>query len=145
MQLCAVRAAIASRRDSLALALHQTQSRPQFGIDSGQPAYGGYGRRGIYPAYRPRVAAEEPAEDVTTAESLSAAAERLDDLALAVSYLRTAIDRTAPAQRPPLKRRLDALTVEQQRRAANTARQPVIKDVIEQGGIVRPRLPRSAQ
>jgi tetratricopeptide (TPR) repeat protein len=144
-RLGAVRAAIASRRDSLALALHQTQSRPQFGIDSGQPAYGGYGRRGIYPVYRPRAAAEEPAEDVTIAESLSSAAERLDDLALAISYLRTAIDRTAPAQRPPLKRRLDALTAEQQRRAANASRQPMIKDVIEQGGIVRPRLPRSAQ
>lgn len=79
------------------------------------------------------------------AESLSAAAERLDDLALAISYLRTAIDRTAPAQRSPLTRRLDALTAEQHRRAANAARQPVIKDVIEQGEIVRPRLPRSAQ
>jgi len=144
-RLGAVRAAIASRRDSLSLALHQTQSRPQFGFDSGQPAYGGYGRRGTYPVYRPRAVAEEPAEDVTIAESLSAAAERLDDLALAIGYLRTAIDRTAPPQRPPLKRRLDALTAEQQRRAANIARQPVIKDVIEQGGIVRPRLLRSAQ
>ena len=82
---------------------------------------------------------------MTIAESLSAAAEHLDDLALAISYLRNAIDRTAPEQRPPLKRRLDALTAEQQRRAANAARQPVIKDVIEQGEIVRPRLPRSAQ
>ena len=140
----AVLVALALRRDSLALALHQTQSRPQFGFDSELPAYG-YSRRGIYPVYRPRAAAEESAEDPSIAESLSAAAERVDDLALAVSYLRTAIDGTAPAQRPPLTRRLDALTAEQQRRAANAARQPAIKDVIEQGAIVRPRILGSAQ
>jgi hypothetical protein len=38
---------------------------------------------------------------------------------------------------------LDAVTAELRRRATNTARQPVIKNIIEQEQVVRPRIPRS--
>jgi hypothetical protein len=79
------------------------------------------------------------------ADSLAAAAERLDDLTTAQSYLRTAIELRPAAQRDALTARLNALTAEQDRRAKNAARQPVIKNVIEQDQVVRARIPRSAQ
>jgi hypothetical protein len=79
------------------------------------------------------------------AESLAAAAERLDDLGAAKRFLRAAIDLRPPAQRDALTRHADSLAAEQDRRAKNTARQPSIKNVIEQSEIVRPRIPRSAQ
>jgi hypothetical protein len=40
---------------------------------------------------------------------------------------------------------LNAIIAEQDRRATNAARQPVIKNVIEQDQVVRARIPRSAQ
>jgi hypothetical protein len=61
-----------------------------------------------------------------------------------VSHLRTAIDLHAPAERAPLERHLDELMAEQNRRAQNAVRQPMIKDVIEQDQLVRPRILRSA-
>jgi cellulose synthase operon protein C len=79
------------------------------------------------------------------ADSLAAAAERLDDLTTAQSYLRTAIELRPPGQRDALTARLNALIAEQNRRASNAARQPVIKNVIEQDQVVRARIPRSAQ
>jgi cellulose synthase operon protein C len=79
------------------------------------------------------------------AESLAAAAERLDDLPTAQNYLRTALSLRPPDQRAALTTRLKALQAELDRRAQNTARQPVIKNVIEQEQIVRARIPRSAQ
>jgi hypothetical protein len=79
------------------------------------------------------------------ADSLAAAAERLDDLTTAQSYLRTAIELRPPGQRDALTARLNALIAEQNRRASNASRQPVIKNVIEQDQVVRARIPRSAQ
>ena len=82
------------------------------------------------------------------AESLAAAAERLDDLNVAQSHLRTAIDLRQGVnnpQRDALVRHLNQLTAEQDRRIKNAARQPVIKNVVEQDQRVRPRIPRSAQ
>jgi Flp pilus assembly protein TadD len=118
VRLGALRAAIALGRDSLSLALEQAGSAEM------------------------RLTGEEHA---AIAESLAAAAERLDDLDTAMSYLRTAIDLRPPAGREALQRHLDALVAEHDRRAQNAARQPVIKNVIEQDQVVRPRIVRSAQ
>ncbi len=79
------------------------------------------------------------------AESFAEAAERLDDLNAAQSYLRIAIDSRPPDQRADLTAKMDALTAEMDRRTKNAARQPVVKNVIEQDQIVRARILRSAQ
>ena len=79
------------------------------------------------------------------AESLAAAAERIDDLQTAQNYLRSAINLRPQDQREALTAKLNALTAELDRRAKNAARQPVIKNVIEQDQMVRARIPRSAQ
>jgi hypothetical protein len=79
------------------------------------------------------------------AESLAAAAERLDDLQTAQSYFRRAINLRPEAQQAALTAKLNAITAELDRRAKNAARQPMIKNVIEQDQIVRARTPRSAQ
>ena len=149
----ALRAALSLRRDSLALALEQ-------GAASAQPEYNAevpyYRRRGRYLPYRqpgaasvlPQAELTDP-ERATLAESLAAAAERLDDLIAAQSHLRAAIDLrptgAKDAERDALVRHLNELVAEQDRRAKNAARQPVVKDVIEQDQRVRPRIPRSAQ
>ena len=153
VRLGALRAALALRRDSLALALEQ--GRPQ-----GQTEYNAevpyYNRRGRYSPHRPPGAASilpqtqltDP-ERATLAESLAAAAERVDDLNSAQSHLRAAIDLRAAHQnegeRAALVRHLNQLVAEQDRRVKNAARQPVIKNVIEQDQRVRPRIPRRAQ
>jgi len=84
-------------------------------------------------------------ERAAIAESLAAAAERLDDLDAARSHLRVAINLRALAEREALARHLNELIAEQDRRAKNAARQPAIQDVIEQDHAVRPRISRSAQ
>jgi tetratricopeptide (TPR) repeat protein len=151
VRLGAMRAAIALRRDSLALALDQSPEQPQMGF-GGAPYYT---RRGRYSPYRPETASVLPQAQLTgdergtLAESLAAAAERLDDLNTAQSYLRQAIALRPPpnqsdAQRDALTLKLDALIAEQNRRAQNAARRPVVKNVIEQDQVVRPRIPRSA-
>jgi cellulose synthase operon protein C len=107
-----LQAALALRRDNLALAL-----APQLNEED-------------------RGAISEP---------LAAAAERVDDLAAAQNYLRVAIGLRPPDQRPALTRKLDAVTAEQDRRAKNATRQPMIKNVIEQDHVVLARIPGSAQ
>src|ERR1019366_9075270 len=91
-----VGAARESRRDSLSLALEQ--GRPQTPTESNaEVPY--YNRRGRYSPYRQQGAASvlpqaeltDP-ERATLAESLAAAAERMDDLNSAQSHLRAAID-----------------------------------------------------
>ena len=77
-------------------------------------------------------------------EALAAAAERLDDLKAAQSYLGLAIQLRPPNQRDSLQRKVQMLTSELQRRSKNAARQPVVKTVIEQDIVVRPRILRSA-
>jgi tetratricopeptide (TPR) repeat protein len=153
VRLGALRAALGSRRDSLSLALEQ--GRPQTPTESNaEVPY--YNRRGRYSPYRQQGAASvlpqaeltDP-ERATLAESLAAAAERMDDLNSAQSHLRAAIDlRPAhqnDAERDALVGHWNQLVAEQDRRAKNAARQPVVKDVIEQDQRVRPRIPRSAQ
>jgi hypothetical protein len=150
--LGALRAALALRRDSLALALEQGRPQAQTEYNAEVPYYN---RRGRYSPYRqPGAASVLPQaeltdqERATIAESLAAAAERLDDLNAAQSHLRTAIDLRQGVnnpQRDALVRHLNQLTAEQDRRIKNAARQPVIKNVVEQDQRVRPRIPRSAQ
>ena len=153
VRLGTLRASLALRRDSLALALEQ--GRPQAPTEySAEVPY--YKRRGRYSPYRqPGAAAVLPQTQLTDqeraaiAESLAAAAERVDDLNSAQSHLRAAIDlRQAhqnDAERDALVRHLNQIVAEQNRRVKNAARQPVIKNVIEQDQRVRPRIPRSAQ
>ena len=119
-RLGTLRAAIALRRDSLALALQQTQLQPEGAFYDGVPVYG---PRPRYMAYRPvplsPVSPESSLTDeerASIAESLAAAAERLDDLATAQDYIRTAMGLHPEAQRAPLQRKLDALVAEQNRR-----------------------------
>ena len=152
VRLGALRAALALRRDSLALALEQGRPQAQTEYNAEVPYYN---RRGRYSPYRqPGAASVLPQaeltdqERATIAESLAAAAERLDDLNAAQSHLRTAIDLRQGVnnpQRDALVRHLNQLTAEQDRRIKNAARQPVIKNVVEQDQRVRPRIPRSAQ
>jgi hypothetical protein len=115
-RLGALEAAIAQRRDSLALALEQTEIKQL-----------------------------TPAKRASIAEALAAAAERLDELKVAQSHLQLAIDLLPPGERAGLVRRRDALAAEQERRAKNAARQPAIRNVVEQDQIVRPRMNRRSQ
>jgi len=156
VRLGTLRAAIALRRDSLALALEQAGAQG-VGLNEGlNEEVHFYRRHGRYRSYRqPGAASVLPEIELTgeeraaIAESLAAAAERLDDLNTAQSYLRAAIDLRPPnptdSRRDALQRRLDALIAEQARRAKNAARQPVIKNVIEQDQLVRPRIPMNSQ
>ena len=149
VRLGALRAAIALRRDSLSLALEQARAETRIGLTAEVPYYT---RRGRYVPYRQSAPASVlPQIQLTDedraliAESLAAAAERLDDLNAAQSHLQAAIDLRPTDRRDALIRKLDALAAEQDRRVKNAARQPVIKNVIEQDQVVRPRIPRSAQ
>ena len=116
-RLGALRAAIALRRDSLSLSLEETRALAQL----------------------------SDRERAAIAESLAAAAERLDDLDAAQAHLRAAISLTPQGQNDALNQKLSALTAEQDRRTENAARRPAIKNIIEQSQIVRPRILRSTQ
>ncbi len=148
VRLGTLRAALALHRDSLALALARTDGQQEV---FNQPMSDYRFRRRYMPFRQPGVAAALPpvqltaAEQVTLAQSLAAAAERLDDLSTAGSYLRSAIDLSPPTARETLQHRLDGLTAEQDRRAQNAAHQPAVKSAIEQDHVVRPRILRSAQ
>ena len=144
----ALRAAIALRRDSLALAIQQPQAQQEsqfYGVPYYNPRrrYLPYRTFPLHPALPENSLTGE--ERASIDEQLAAAAERLDELATAQNYLRSAIGLRPEAQRAPLQRKLDALTAEMARRATNAARQPAVKNVIEQGQVVRPRIPRSEQ
>jgi hypothetical protein len=76
---------------------------------------------------------------------LGQAAERLNDLPAALDYLRIAIRLASRDQRDALTAKLNALQAEQDRQNRNIARQPVIKNVIEQKEIVNARIPGGAQ
>ena len=144
VQAGALRAALVARRDSIALALAQTltPARNLYGYSGGHE----YERwRQSTPVLRLQQAQLPDADKVSLAESLSAAAERLDDLTVAQQYLRIAADLRPAQQRDPLERKLKSLAAEEHRRSENAVRQPVVKDVIEQGRVVRPRLVGRAQ
>jgi hypothetical protein len=152
VRLGTLRAAIALPRDSLALALVQAGALG-VGFNEGlNEEVHFYRRHGRYQSYRqPGAASVLPEIQITAderasiSESLAAAAERLDDLNTAQSYLRTAIELHKASQsggaHDALQPRLDALIAEQERRTRNAARQPVIRDVIAQDQVVRPRIP----
>ncbi len=129
VRLGALRAALAAGRDSLALAIEQARPQPQ----------------SQFRANPPQETQLTDAERTSLAESLAAAAERLDDLRTAQNHLRTALNLLPPNRRAALERRVAALAAEMQRRAKNTARQPAVQNVIEQDHVVRPRILRSAQ
>ena len=128
----ALRAALAVRRDSFALALEQAQPNVP------------YRRPGAPPILQTGLTTEERA---VIEESLAGAAERLDELSVADNHLITAINLRPPqgdVQREALVRRRAALLAEQDRRAKNAARRPLVKDVIEQSRIVSSRILRGA-
>jgi len=120
VRLGALRAALALQRDNLALAIEQ----------AGQ-------------AFPPPKLSDS--ERAALEEALSRAAERVQDLSSAERYLRTAISLTPAASRAALNTRLNGLVAEATRRASNAARQPLVKDVIEQDRTVRPRISGGAQ
>ncbi len=122
MRAGVIHAALARRRDSLAIAIDkQPLERP--GANDGF--------------------ADNDRADVLLA--LADAAERLDELAWAESYLRPAVQLVAQERRGAVEAKLKLLVAEQGRRAQNASRQPVIQNAIEQDRVVRPRLTRSAQ
>jgi Flp pilus assembly protein TadD len=136
----AVFAALALRRDHLALALDQVGAQLRNRYRNGYVSY--RLPDDMLPTPRPR---HTDAEKASLAEALAAAAERIDDLNAARTHLRTAIDLLPADRKDELQRKLDALAAEQHRRATNSARQPAVKNAIEQTQVVRPRIPRSAQ
>ncbi len=77
--------------------------------------------------------------------SLAQAGERLNDLPAALDYLRIAIRLASRDQRDALTTKLNVLQAEQDRLNRNIARQPVIKNVIEQKEIVNARIPGGVQ
>ena len=140
VRLGALRSAIELRRDNLALALDQARPQPAFEFNQG---FRFNNRAAAYrPIAAPRASLTD-AENASLAESLAAAAERVDDLATAQAQLRAAIGLRPPTERDALVAKLDSVTAELARRAKNAARQPSIKDVIEQDRVVGPRIPRS--
>lgn len=147
VRLGAVRAALGLGRDSLALAFEHGGALAKPESDAEVPYYG---RRYSPYGKLASVLSQAGLTDQETAailESLAAAAERLDDLNAAQAHLRAAIDLrpgAKNAQHEALVRHLDHLVAEQDRRAKNAARQPAIKNVVEQDQRVGPRIARSA-
>jgi len=132
----AIFAAAELHRDNLALAMDEAGAQLR-------NVYGGYQPPGTtVPPPRPEPA---DAQKAMIEEALAGAAERIGDLLAALRHLHTAIDLGPPDRRDSLERKLDALNAEQNRRAANTARLPAVKNAIEQTQVVRPRILRSAQ
>jgi tetratricopeptide (TPR) repeat protein len=140
-----LRAALALRRDSLALALEQGRAQPQFGFN---PGFRYYGRRSDFARYvlpQPPVGLQvSDPEHSATEEALSGAAERLGELDVAQTHLLAAIRLRPENERDALVARSNALVAELRRREQNAARRPIVKDGIDQDRAVRPRL-RSIQ
>ena len=146
-RLGALRAEIALMHDSAALALAGPAGEPEREYGGDSPPYR---RRWRYrgepvpaPALLPEVSMRDE-ERASLADGLAGAAERLDDLAAAQSWLRAAIGLQPADRRAPLERRARAFTAELARRTLNASRQPVVKNAIEQDQVVRPRAQRSA-
>ncbi|MBV9504307.1 MAG: tetratricopeptide repeat protein [Acidobacteriia bacterium] len=149
----AVEAALWVQQDGLALALAQglsftQQQQPYVPQDFRAGIFprrfnGGFSRAFVGPITPAPVL--PAAERAALSESLAAAAERLDDLAAAQNYLRTAINLLPGGERAQREAKLKLLAAEQARRAQNASREPVIQDIAEQHQIVRPEIRRSAQ
>ena len=140
----ALRAAITLRRDSLALALEQSQVQPQYGFDPGAPQLAARGI--IYGQPRAVILPEAQLTDAKSALDRGIAAE-LPRNAWTIwpppKPPAKRIDLRPEARREPLTRKLNGLMAEQDRRNKNAGRQPIVKDIIEQDQVVRLRIPRS--
>jgi hypothetical protein len=151
----AIELALTLRRDSMALAMAQSlplaQGQPfQANIPQYFPPGRFFGRFNGGFAHLPAILVAPPqllpeAQRAALAESLAAAAERLDDLPTAEDYLRTAINLLPSGERASRETKLQSLAREQSRRAQNASRQPIIQNMAEQHQVVRPRIVRSAQ
>jgi cellulose synthase operon protein C len=149
VRLSALRAALESRRDSLALALESTQAqnRPEFPNEeerarfSGESWYENYRYGQAREASVVRQALLNDPERASIAESLAEAAERLNDLSSAKRHLSAAIDLLPPDQRDALAQKQKAIEAEIDRQAKNKARQPIIRNVIDQDRTVQTRIP----
>jgi hypothetical protein len=146
IRVAAIRSALDSHRDSVAVSLMQTpengdltppeDSEPPMAMpeDTVRPHFGRW-----TPPPRPvptsglfDTAGLTDPEKASLFDQLSKAAERLDDLPGAIAFERAKV--------PTDHVRLDGLTAEQMRREANALRQPAIGKSIEQINIVRPKL-----
>jgi cellulose synthase operon protein C len=118
----ALRAALAIKSDSIALSLVKENNAGQFLASAGL----------------------SDADRASLAEQLAAAAERLEDLTAAVSYLQAAIDLRPENQRAADTARRETIEAEQTRRNTNAARMPSIRDVVDQDHAVEPLISRTA-
>ena len=113
IRVAAVNAALASGRDSTAVAM--ARAAPNMRLDA------------------------------ALAQKLGEAARSAGDLPAARQYLDTAIRLTQANGRGALEARLKMIEAEQSRIAANRARQPMVKNVVDQERVVKPRLTGSVQ
>jgi tetratricopeptide (TPR) repeat protein len=149
VRLSALRAALVLRRDSLALALESTkpQNRRELPIDIEETRYSDESwhersqQRQVTKASVWSHTALSDQEQASLAESLAAAAERLGDLNSAKAHIGAALELLPSDQRNALAQKQKALAAEIDRQAKNKARQPLIKNVIEQDRIVQSRIP----
>jgi hypothetical protein len=120
----ALRATLAIRVDSIAVSLVQARTNAQ--------------------AFPPAAGLAD-ADCAVLAEQLAAAAERLDDLRAAMTYLQNAIDLRPENQRAADVAKREAIEAEQTRRNTNAARMPAVRDVVDQDHVVEPEIARSAR
>jgi hypothetical protein len=148
IRLGTIGAALSLKRDAFALsASRPAHNRPRSGYGDAVYDYG--------PPYQPwnwsqdsSLYAWRTLDDAgrsALAASLGEAGERTDELALAHDYLRHAIYNAPADKRVAIEKMLHALEIEQDRRAKNAARQPVVRGVIDQDQVVRPRIPGGIQ
>ncbi len=137
-RLGALRAALAVQRDRLALSLAQVPSdengRASFPV-SGKPDA----------AYFLPTAGLSSKDQASLAGQLAEAAERVNDLSAASAWLETSIALQPENRRAADEARRKAIEAERERRIANAARQPVVRNAVEQEHVVRPEIPRSAK
>lgn len=147
VRLGALRAALLLRRDSLALALESTKLHGRHEFLEEEPSYSNepwYEEHRQYQTMEGSVLPQAGLSDqerASLAESLAAAAERLNDLSSAQAHINVAISMLPSDQRDALAQKQKALAAEIDRQAKNKARQPIIRNVIEQDRIVQKRIP----
>ena len=147
-RLAAIEAGLSLKRDAFALSASRPaprRSRNYYGEVpyEGEPHYQPWNRAPDSSLFAWRTLGD--AERASLAVSLATAAERADELSLGHDYLQSAKALAPPDERASIERKLRALEAEQQRRAKNAARQPVVRDVIDQDQVVRARIPGGIQ
>lgn len=140
VRLDAARAALGAGRDSLALAMYRYVSRQAVAMPaegfSEQENPGEFVR--ISPATSPDLSATA---QMQLDEQLADAAERTGDLPAAVGFVSSALTLDIDAaDRQRLTQKRDSIRAEQQRLIANSRREPVFSDKVEQTQIVEPRI-----